>query len=182
MFSSTRARRRYWTRWRRFARRCCITRRQDALKEAVFAEVVKGLYRGPIAGENHYEYDLMARFTPLLTRLAPDQLKSAPMPAGIGRRAICWPISGAPSASPCPLRHRRGRSTRVCRGRSPTLLAAGAGRARQRADQIFSPALPGAFSRPPPRPHTACRAGRDVGHPGARQSLPRARPRDRRHR
>ena len=53
-------------------------RRQDALKEAVFAEVVKGLYRGPIDGENHYEYNLMARFTPLLTRLAPDQLKVRP--------------------------------------------------------------------------------------------------------
>ncbi|MEC8564058.1 MAG: hypothetical protein VXY90_09225, partial [Pseudomonadota bacterium] len=39
---------------------------------------VKGLYRGPIAGENHYEYDLMARFAPLLTRLAPDQLKVRP--------------------------------------------------------------------------------------------------------
>ena len=53
-------------------------RRQDVLKEVVFAEVVKGLYRGPIAGENHYEYDLMARFTPLLIRLAPDQLKVRP--------------------------------------------------------------------------------------------------------
>ena len=49
-------------------------RRQDALKESVFAEVVKGLYYGPIATENHYQYDLLARFTPLLEDLDRDAL------------------------------------------------------------------------------------------------------------
>ena len=60
-------------------------RRQDVLKESVFAEVVKGLYCGPIETENHYQYDLMARFEPLFDSLGAEKLILRPY-----NRAL-WP-------------------------------------------------------------------------------------------
>lgn len=53
-------------------------RRQDDLKESVFAEVVKGRHAGPIEEETHYQYDLMERFSDLVEWMGRDRVLIRP--------------------------------------------------------------------------------------------------------
>jgi hypothetical protein len=53
-------------------------RRQDDLKESVFAEVVKGRHAGPIEQETHYQYDLMERFGDLVEWMGRDRVLVRP--------------------------------------------------------------------------------------------------------
>jgi hypothetical protein len=52
-------------------------RRQDMLKESVFAEIVKDWYAGDILGDDHYDYDHAGRVAALEAVFGPDRVRVA---------------------------------------------------------------------------------------------------------